>query len=87
MGHEAMGGGAVRVLLESGVDVDEVTTEDGSTARFMLSLRVKVTGAWLSMQLLSNKAGADVNKATPDRSLGALRFTNYFAAQEGHAMA
>ena len=41
MGHE----GAVRELLESGVDVDEVTTDDGIKLRFSW-LHEEATRAW-----------------------------------------
>ena len=70
-GHE----GAVRELLESGVDVDEVETDDGSTALHIAAL---CGNEGVVEHLL--KAGADVDKARTDYGTTAL----YVAAGEGH---
>ena len=70
-GHE----GAVKVLLESGVDVDEVRTDRGTTP---LSAAAYKGHHGVVKQLL--KAGADVNKARTDDGFAPL----IAAAQEGH---
>ena len=68
-------GGAVKELLESGVDVDEERTYDGATA---LCLAAQQGHADLVEQLL--KAEADVNKAWTDDGFTPL----YLAAHNGH---
>ena len=72
MGHE----GAVRELLESGVDVNEEgRTRDGATA-----LWGAAGGGHEGVVELLLKAGADVDKATTDYGVTPL----YFAAEKGH---
>ena len=71
MGHE----GAVKDLLESGVDVDEVRTDDGSTA---LILAAHNGHEGVIDQLI--EAGADVDKATTDDGATPLDM----AAEHGH---
>ena len=70
-GHE----GAVKELLESGVDVDEERTDNGITA---LYLAAKNGHEGVVEQLL--KAEADVNKARTDTGSTPLRI----AAEQGH---
>ena len=70
-GHE----GAVKELLESGVDVDEERTDTGATPLF---LAAQNGHEGVVEQLL--KAEADVNKATTDYGATPL----YIAAQNGH---
>ena len=70
-GHE----GAVKQLLESGVDVDEVRTDDGATA---LCVAAQEGHEGVVEQLL--KAEADVNKARTDYGATPLLITAY----EGH---
>ena len=70
-GHE----GAVKELLESGVDVNEVRTDNGATALYLAALEGH---EGVVEQLL--KADADVNKAETDDGITPL----YIAAEEGH---
>ena len=74
-GHE----GAVRELLDSGVDVDEVRTDDGTTALFVAA---QEGHEGVVEELL--KAEADVNKATTDDN-GATPL--FIAALYGHERA
>ena len=67
--------GAVKELLESGVDVDEAQTNDGRTALFIAA---QEGHEGVVEQLL--KAGADVNKATTDNGTPPL----CIAAGKGH---
>ena len=70
-GHEA----AVKELLESGVDVDEVRTDNGATALYIAAQKGH---EGVVEQLL--KAEADVNKAKIDTGATPL----YIATQNGH---
>ena len=70
-GHE----GAVKELLETGMDVDEVRTDNGATA---LCLAAQNGHEGVVEMLL--KAEADVNKARTDNGCTPL----YMAAQNGH---
>ena len=70
-GHE----GAVKELLESGVDVDEVRTDTGATA---LCIAAQEGHEGVVEQLL--KAGADVNKATTNNGTTPL----CIAAEHGY---
>ena len=71
LGHE----GAVKELIESGVDVDEARADNGVTA---LIVAAEEGHECVVEKLL--KAGADVNKATTDRGATPL----YIAAYNGH---
>ena len=71
LGHE----GAVKELLDSGVDVDEVQTGVGITP---LIIAAEQGNEGVAERLL--KAGADPNKSTTDNGITPL----FIAAQEGH---